>query len=362
MKSSYRSQKKPLLFGLFILSLVFFLLARFIPSREAGALQEEMTEASQIMSDAMAVLRECRKAKNLAIDPSSDVNRTGIIGVKSSSITTTLGSLEAKRTSANPNFAGLVVSLLMKAGVRSGDTIAVGASGSFPALIFAVLSAAKAMDLVPLVQASLGASQWGANHPDFHWLHMQKCLMQNGIFSFRPIAVSIGGDQDLGRDMPEEGRALLIKDTEEAGFSVIFEEELKANVESKMRIYSREASGKKIKAFVNIGGSWSNLGVDSEILHIRPGLGKISRFPPEERQGVLYAMAALDIPVIHLLYVKGLVKEYGLLWDPVPLPQPGQGDLYRRILENQRSFLFISVVYLVLFAVAVVFGIKRSTG
>ncbi len=346
--------------GLFILSLLFFLLARIIPSHEARKLSQKMIMASQIMSEAMEVIKHCRETKNLTIDPSSDVNRTGIIGMKSSPITTSLGNLEAKRTSTNPNFAGLIVFLLRRAGVCSGDTIAVGASGSFPALILAVLSAAKTMDLEPLVLVSLGASQWGANRPDFHWLHMQACLQQNGIFSFQPIAVSMGGDQDEGRNMPEKGRTLLIRDMQESGFPIIPGGHLKSNVTSKMRVYFQKAAGKNIKAFINIGGSWSNLGIDSEVLHLRPGLGRISRFPPEERRGVLFAMAALDIPVIHLLYVKGLVRRFGLLWDPVPLPQPGKGEIYMRVLENQKSFLFISVVYLVLFCVFLTLGMKKS--
>ncbi|MEE8605315.1 MAG: poly-gamma-glutamate system protein [Candidatus Aminicenantaceae bacterium] len=355
------SQKNRLLFKLFILSLVFFLLAKIIPSRDAKVLREEMISASRIMAKAMEVLRECRETRGFAINPAADVNLTGIIGVKSSPITTTLGNLAAKRTSANPNLAGLVVFLLRRAGVVSGDTIAVGASGSFPGLIWAVFSAAKAMDLKPLIFVSLGASQWGANHPDFHLLHMQMCLLQNGIFSFQPIAVSIGGDQDIGSDMPEEGRTLLRKNIQESGFPILSEGDLKANVESRMQLYFQKAAGDKIKTFVNIGGSWSNLGIDSSILHLKPGLGKIGRLPPEERRGVLYAMAALDIPVIHLLFVNGLVQRHGLVWDPIPLPRPGEGDLYRKIEENQESFLYISVVYLVLLVVLLGFGVKKST-
>jgi hypothetical protein len=128
-----------------------------------------------------------------------------------------------------------------------------------------------------------------------------------------------------------------------------------------MRQYFQAASEVPIEAFVNIGGSWSNLGVDSAILHLEPGLGKIKRFPLEERRGVLYAMAALDIPVIHLLFVHGLVQKYGLAWDPIPLPRPGEGDLYRKIEERQKSFLYISVLYLFLFGVFLGFGMKRST-
>lgn len=357
----FRGRKNPLLFGLFVLSILFFLLAKIIPSREARVLKEEMMAASQIMAEAMEVLKECRKTRDLPIDPITDVNLTGIIGVRNSPITTTLGNLAAKRTSANPNFAGLVVFLLRSADVDSGDTIAVGASGSFPGLILAALSAAKAMDLKPLVIASLGASQWGANHPDFHLLHMLMCWQQNRIFSFQPIAVTIGGDQDVGRDLPEDGRALLRKAIQEAGFPILPAGNLEMNVESKIQLYFQKASGNQIKAFVNIGGSWSNLGTDSAVLHLKPGLGKMGPLPPEERRGVLYAMAALDIPVIHLLFVNGLVQRYGLVWDPVPLPRPGEGNLYRKIEENQKSFLVISVVYLMLFGVFLVLGMKKAT-
>jgi poly-gamma-glutamate system protein len=341
-------RKDRFLYALFAISLVFFLMAKIVPSHQAKPVREEMIAASQVMFEAMEVLKHCRRSKNLGLDSSNDVNRTGMIGERFSSITTTLGNLEAKRTSTNPNFAGLLVSLLRQAGVGSSDTVAVGASGSFPGLILAVLAAAKTMDLELLFLASLGASQWGANHPDFHWLHMQACLQKEGLFSFEPLAVSLGGNGDVGKDMQEEGRVLLARDMAEAGYPIISEAGLKENVESRMQIYLQKASNKKIKAFVNIGGSWANLGIDSEILHLRPGLGRIRRIPPENKRGVLYAMAALDVPVIHLLYVKGLAQRYGLPWDPVPLPQPGEGAVYRRLEEKQNSFLWISVVYVVL--------------
>ena len=64
---------------------------------------------------------------------------------------------------------------------------------------------------------------------------------------------------------------------------------------------------------------------------------------------------------LHLLFVSGLVQKYGLVWDPVPLPLPGEGNLYRKIEENQKSFLVISVVYLLLFGVLLVLGMKKAT-
>ncbi len=352
---STRSSGRSGVFILFFLSLVFFLFLKIVPPREARALKEEMLTASRIMSEASALLRECREEIGLVLDPDTDINRTGLIGIESSPLTTSLGNLKAKRTTANPNFAGLIVYLLKEAGVKSGDAIAVGASGSFPGLIVAALSAAKAMDVEALVIASLGSSQWGANHPRFHWLCMHRCLWEKGLFLRLPIALSLGGSQDRGGEMPEEGFVILERDMLESGIPTIQESRLVENVEAKMRLYFREAGEKKVKAFVNVGGSWSNLGIDSEVLRVEPGLTKITRFPPQEKRGVLFQMAAQGIPAIHLLFVKGLAQRYGLEWDPTPLPQPGEGELYVKVVENQKSFLIISLAYLFIFLVCLIF-------
>jgi poly-gamma-glutamate system protein len=355
-KFSSRTSGRSGVYFLFFLSLVFFLLLKIVPPRAARALKEEMIAASQIMSDASAVIRDCRKELGLDLDPETDINRTGLIGLKSSPITTSLGNLKSKRTSTNPNFAGLIVFLLRKAGVRSGDAIAVGASGSFPGLIVAVISAARAMGVEPLVISSLGSSQWGANHPRFHWLRMHRCLWEKGLFSSLPIAVSLGGNQDMGEDMPEEGRILLEKDMAETGIPVIRNENLAENVETRIRLFFQQAGERPLRAFVNVGGSWSNLGIDSLVLHVRPGLTKIDRYPPRERQGVLFQMAARGLPVIHLLYVRGLVQKYGLEWDPSPLPDPGKGEIYAKAVENQKSFWMLSLVYLIFFSAFLVWS------
>lgn len=346
---------------LFFLSILFFVLARFIPSREGDATQEEMLRASTIMSSATEVLRECQQKRGFLLDVRSDVNQTRLIGLEFSPLTTSLGSLEAKRTTTNPNFAALIVFLLKEAGVNTGDTIAVGASGSFPALMVAVLSAAKVMNVRTLIICSLAASQWGANNPDFNWLHMQNCLLQAGIFDTQPIALSIGGERDTGEGMSSEGLLLLKKEIQESGIAFIYEPDLRRNVEAKMRLYDEKAEDSEIKAFINIGGSSSNLGEDSEILKLKPGLVKIRRLPPTEKRGILYEMAARNIPVIHLLYIKGLVQRYGLEWDPIPLPQPGEGSLYRLAREKQPFFLFLVVIYFLLVAVVIIFRSKMES-
>ncbi len=339
---------------LFTLSLLFFLLARFIPEREAEQDKKMMIEASQIMKEAIDVLQECQEEKGISIDKRRDPNQTGLIGLEVSQITTSLGSLEAKRTTTNPNFAGLIVFLLKEAGVKEGETIAVGASGSFPALIVAVFSAAKAMDLKPLVISSLGASQWGANRADFFWLRMHECLSMEGVFDDELIALSLGGEKDSGEDMSVEGRSLLTKEIRESGILFIDEPYLERNVELRMSVYEENAGNNKIKAFINIGGSWSNMGTDLEILKLKPGLVKIRSIPTPDKRGIIHEMAVRKIPVIHLLYIKGFVHRYGLPWDPIPLPRPGDGKIYQMIRQKQPTFIFLAALYLILVSLVVV--------
>lgn len=300
-------------------SLAYIFLVLLGPGRE-GPLGNERREAVRLMRRAEEVLPACREAKGLPVDPKTDPNRTGLIGVESSIMTTSLGSLEAKRTTTNPEFAALLVRLLGRAGVRRGDVIAVGASSSFPALILATLAAARAMGVEPLVISSLGASEWGANVPGFTWLDMADCLRRAGLFAAGPVALAIGGEEDVGRGLDPEALGLLRAAIAASGLPLIDEPDLRANVARRLALYDRAAAGRPIKAFVNIGGSWANIGTNAEVLKLRPGLLDDVFVPPPAERGVLQAMAVRKVPVIHLLNVKGLAERYGLPWDPRPFP------------------------------------------
>jgi poly-gamma-glutamate system protein len=345
------------------LSLVYLVLAHLLPSAARGpGLRGEMVEAAGLMGRAEGALRDCRERLAIPIDPAADPNRTGLIGVERSVITTSAGRLEAKRTTADPAFAGLVVSLLREAGVRRGDVIAVGASGSFPALIVATLSAAKVLGVEPLVISSLGASEWGANIPSFSWLEMEDCLRGKGILDVRPIARAIGGDEDVGRDMAPEGRDLLAARIRAAGATLVDEPDLERNVARRMALYRAAAGARTIRAFVNIGGSWANMGTDPDVLKLEPGRTRRVVVPPPSRRGVIQAMAASGIPVIHLLNVRGLCERYGLAWDPRPLPRAGEGPFYRRAARPSAASLVLTSVYVALVLGLLAAGRHRFPG
>jgi poly-gamma-glutamate system protein len=308
-------------------SLAFWAARLSVPSPRAAETDGLALNASGRMARAIEALRDCREALGIPIDVRADPNRTGLIGVEDSIITTSLGQIEAKRTSTNPNFAGVLVRLFREAGVRRGDTVAVGASSSFPGLILAALAAAEAMDLRPLLISSLGASNWGANIPGWTWLEISDCLGKAGLIDVRPLAFSVGGEGDEGLDMSAEGREFLRSKAVRSEVPLILEADLAGDVRRRMEIFERAAAGAPIKAFVNVGGSWVNMGTDAGVLALTPGLNATMAIPPANRRGLIQEMASRGIPVIHLLFVKGLAERFGLPWDPVPLPGPGENAL-----------------------------------
>ncbi|NQT96985.1 MAG: poly-gamma-glutamate system protein, partial [Candidatus Marinimicrobia bacterium] len=128
----------------------------------------KLTAARQ-MQVALDYLKSFRMEAGVFMDPENDPNETGLVGTQFSLITTDEGDLDAKLTTLDPNFAAAMVELYNQTGLTSGDTVAVLLTGSMPGANIAVLIACDVMEINPVVITSIGASQWGANQPDFTW-------------------------------------------------------------------------------------------------------------------------------------------------------------------------------------------------
>ena len=148
--------------------------------------------AAQTMQRAEQALKGMMLAQGIAMEP-EDITQTGLIGPQWSALTSSIGVLEAKRTSLNPNFAALMVKLYADAGLKTGDTVAMGLSGSFPGLCLAALSAADAMGLEARVIASYGSSMYGGSRPEMSTVRMLRWLAEKGFLSFTMLAVSPAG-------------------------------------------------------------------------------------------------------------------------------------------------------------------------
>jgi poly-gamma-glutamate system protein len=280
----------------------------------------EMRRAFAITRQAAELVKARRAALGIPADPGADPNGTGLVGPEYSDLMTSAGDLEAKRTTTNPDFAALIVHLLCEAGVSREDRVAIASSGSFPALMIASLAAVKAMEARPVLLLSLGASSYGATSPRLNLLDIHDILRDAGICDIPPAGVSLGGDRDLGLDFEPDLRDRLARRIQSAGIPFLHEPDLVKNVSRRVEIYEGNAK-RPIAAFVNCGGSYASMGTSPLALELRPGLNrKIEALPERSQRGVMFEMAARGVPVIHLLHIRGLAQQYGLRWDPQPLP------------------------------------------
>ena len=318
------------MFGLVVLAAAALLVIGILEvtrSLPADPLYAAKLAAAQRMQLATQALREERLNRGIPIDPGIDPNATGLIGSEHTAITTTLGHLPAKRTSVNPNMAGVIVEMLGRAGAKPGDCAAIGFSGSFPALNLAVLCAIQAMELKPVIVSSVGASSYGANDPRFTWIDMERALHERGLFPWRAAAVAPGGVVSIpalfGNDGIREMQAAVAR----SGLPALDEqgdETLASDVTCRMDLYEAGCDGRP-SVFINVGGSLPALGNCRQANNLPTGL-----LPPGIRStgpgcGVIFRMAAAGVPVIHLLDIRKIARDYGLPIDPVPLPAVPDG-------------------------------------
>lgn len=302
------------------------------PRGSVGACVEEQIAAAEIMAECIAAVRDARAELGIAIDPDLDPNGTGLIGHDLTPLTTTVGVLEAKRTATSPDFAALMVKYFNEAGLREGDVVAVGASGSFPSLIIATLAASRAMNLEPVLIYSIGASMYGATIPEFTFIEMLDAIRANGILPYYIAAVSLGGDDDAGGGgLFEESRDISEEIAERSGAYVIREDSIEKSVARRMQVFEEAAAehGRPIACFVNVGGASANYGATSASLDFPNGLVMVPKvMSVDPQRGLMFEYAAMGLPVINLIDIRGLAIQNGIPVDPIPLPGPGEGRVY----------------------------------
>jgi len=279
-------------------------------------------EAASLMARSLASIKALRLEKGLPIDRALDPNETGIIGEEFTPLTTSLGDVVAKRTAANPAFAGVVAGYYQRAGLGPGDVVAIGGSGSFPAFVLASLCAARALELRPVLIYSVGSSMYGANIPGFTFVDMLARLRADGLLPYTIAAVAPGGERDTGRGVlfDEEGTT-LVDEARRSGLPMVEGITLADRIGRRLQLFDAAASGRPIRCFVNVGGATANYGDTEASLLVPNGLVLTPpSLPKSPSRGLLFEFAARGVPVVHLLYVKGLARDNGLPFDPVPFP------------------------------------------
>ncbi len=276
--------------------------------------------AAEHLAQCMERVRQYKEELGIPLS-AEDRHATGLLGEDYTPITTTIGAPDAKRTTADPNMAALAVQLLKEAGIKSGDTVGAGFSGSFPAMDLAVLCACEAMEVRIVYIASVGASTYGANQVELTFPDMVWRLVQDGCLTQAPAAFSLGGDFDCGEEMFPEERSLVRARVEGYDVPFLYERDYEKNLALRRSIY------REIDCYIGVGGNITTTGLDGDRMSYGvTRAGEVRTL--SGKSGLLERYNASGLPVIYLLNIKGLTAEYGLPYDPQELPPLGTTAVY----------------------------------
>jgi len=350
-------QKTSTLVILSAIALVSFVVSINSTTIDISPSYDMKIKAANLMKESMAELKNVRMEAGVFIDDENDPNETGLVGSPFSLITTDEGDLDAKLTTLDPNFSAGMVELMLRANLQKGDTVAILLTGSMPGANIAVLTAANAMGLIPMVITSVGASQWGANHADFTWLDMESILFNKGLINSRSVAASVGGRNDMGRLLSPAGREIIISNIENYNIPLIRKNRLAENIDERMKLFESFNKITNYSAMINVGGGVASLGTSfnskllpagiinrSDVVNISIRDGGI--------EGVLAKFAKKNVPVLHVLNIKSLTEQLGMPFAPIPIPEVGSGVLYA---EEKYNILIATVCLFIV--CGLVFGV-----
>lgn len=362
------------------LAIVGLVAVEVFPTEEQQPHYAEKMLGARKAQEALDVLYEASERRGLPLRTKTDPSGSRMVGEVLSPITSGSGSLVSKQTSVNPNFAAVVVQWLKELRIKSGDLVAVGVSGSFPAMNVAVYAALHELGVEPIIISSVAASQWGANDPNFTWLDMEAVLRRNEVFPYKSVAASLGGVGDDAIGLTKRGRQMLERaiernkipalaelepdtkqpaaDTEEGeeaeelapAYALVDEDK----VTERVRVYYDVAGDRPIKAYINVGGGTVSVGTKVGKRKFKPGINArppkgVEEMPPS----VIGAFLDTGVPGIHLTRVIDLAEEYGLEIAPRATPEVGAGDIFQKRQPNRwLAGIVLALILLSLFVIA----------
>ncbi len=305
-KAFARFGKGKLLLLALVLIGLWYLADPTVPDEEERALWNRVRAAQLHLS-------HWRQQEGAATAVEHDPWDCGLVGLEWSSITTTLGDLEAKRTACNPAWAIQFKRWFQDLGLEAGDHIAIYSSASFPGLLLNAVTAAESMQLDPLLIVSLGASTWGANHPDAPWPVLESELLRAGFIHKQADFYTLGAGDEMGHGLSQEDQTVLRQAADEAGVGILIAADLDAMVTLKTELLIAHQP----RLFINIGGSQANLGDAEDVLRLSRGLVPASE-ADLAGNGVIARAMHNDIPVIHMLNIRSIANTVGIPYDSTP--------------------------------------------
>lgn len=313
---------------------------------------KEKVAAARLASVAFDAVRAERLKTGHPINYEFDPAGTGMLGDANSAVTTNPGYITSKRSAANPNFAAVALYLMKRAGLKKGDTIAIGMTGSFPGMNICVLAAAHVLGLKPIIITSVGSSQWGANFTDFMWPDMERLLNERNIIPFQSEAMTRGGIDDNALGLDEEAITLIDASIERGGRPALQVKNYKDSYDRRMEIYNLASGETPIKAYINIGGGTVSVGrsVGKKIFSVGLNMDVHTGVTSSDESVMMY-FAQRQIPVLHFSKFNGLAEKFQLPVNPQTAQKPGQGPVFVSQAYNRYlAGTFVAVILLLMVA------------
>ncbi len=263
----------------------------------------QMTKATVLAESWYKIVQEEKERRGIGGNHYTNHSPyASMLGDEYSEITTTLGSIEAKTTGANPEFAALMVKMLDDAGIDAHSTVGVTISGSFPGLAVSTLAALQTIGIDVVLLSSLGASSYGANQPGATWIDIERWLRERGGLRYQSQLVSYGAEGDSGGGISEEGKAYLQAAAVRNGAVLRVPRSFEEAIESRLALFQQ----RHIQLLVNIGGNQISMGSCVHSTTIPNGYHRSVTSCMEQERGLIVRMTEHGIPFIHLLNIRDL--------------------------------------------------------
>jgi poly-gamma-glutamate system protein len=212
----------------------------------------------------------------------------------------------------------------------------------------------------PVIITALGSSMWGANRPDLSWLDMERILFEEGIFTFRSLAATIGGRGDRGGNITPLGRDMARDIISKTGTELIEENTLRRSIQKRMDFYTGALpEGRKYAAYVNIGSGLGSIGSLQNLVLLPDG--RIKNLPKQEYpvEGTMIKMGLSGVPLINLAEIKTISAKYGIPIASEPMPSIPSGGVFYRDMYNMYAVASVAFIYIALLAL-VIFFMRRK--
>jgi poly-gamma-glutamate system protein len=271
-----------------------------------------MRKSVELSMEWFDIIIQEKEKRGLKSDAESMVKYKELLGNDFSEITTTLGSLESKELTTNPEFAAAITKILIDLKINEKSKVGVIMSASFPALAVSTLASLQIIGADVIMFSSLGASTYGANQPEATWIDIENWLIQSGGLNYKSAIFSLGAENDNGDGLLREGINMLTLAAERNNVELY----LPNSIEESIKFKTDFLKNSNINLLINLGGNQSALGACSHASTIPNSYVQHFESCSDDNRGIISRLNEDGIPFINFLNIKDLAFKYGLPLEP----------------------------------------------